>query len=522
MRAALYARYSTDKQREASITDQHRDCARLAERHGFRVIAEFSDAAISGGTATRPGYQRMLEAARRGEFDVIVAEDTSRLWRNMAEQSPRIAELTDLGIAVVTHDLDTRIETAGMLGAVLGASSEAYRREIGRRTRRGLEGRARAKKATGGRAYGYDTVDGDLVIREDRAAIVREIFARFADGDSLRTIAADLNARGVPSAASTWNRKQRPADGRWRVSGLHSMLRNEIYIGRQIWNRSRWIRSAADSSKRRRVENPSSQWVVHERPELAIVDRQTWERVQRRHHEHAELFRPGPGGKPRYLLSGLLRCAACGGAYVIVAHNPVRYGCSTNRQAGESVCDNDRRVGRDVAEQRILEYVADRMLSAEAIEAAIRAVRQMARAEAEAQAQTSDLSRLESELAELERLRDSGAVSGEILAPALERAHRQLDRARRPKSSSNTIATVFGAEQAYREMLGSLRDAITGDDIPATREALRDMLGTIPLHRRGKTLVAELRPEEVLLVSGSETGMVAGACYWLELTPPNS
>jgi len=115
MRAALYARYSTDLQRPESIADQLRICDRLAQSFKFEVVARFSDAAISGGTSARPGYQDMLRAARRREFDAIVAEDTSRLWRNLAEQSPRLAELSDLGISVVTHDLDTRHESADNL-----------------------------------------------------------------------------------------------------------------------------------------------------------------------------------------------------------------------------------------------------------------------------------------------------------------------------------------------------------------------------------------------------------------------
>jgi site-specific DNA recombinase len=155
MKAAIYARYSTDMQRKESIEDQFRVCERLAERHDFRVALRFSDAAISGGTTQRPGYQNMLKAARHREFDVIVAEDTSRLWRNLAEQSPRLAELSDLGLHVVTADFDSRSESAGILGAVTGAMGEQYRKEIGRRVRRGLEGLARNGKSAGGRSYGY-------------------------------------------------------------------------------------------------------------------------------------------------------------------------------------------------------------------------------------------------------------------------------------------------------------------------------------------------------------------------------
>ena len=94
MRAAIYARYSTEQQSANSIDDQIRVCERLAERHGCTVVERFSDAAISGGTSERPAYQAMLTAARRREFDVIVAEDTSRLWRNMAEQAPRLASVS--------------------------------------------------------------------------------------------------------------------------------------------------------------------------------------------------------------------------------------------------------------------------------------------------------------------------------------------------------------------------------------------------------------------------------------------
>jgi site-specific DNA recombinase len=85
MKAALYARYSTDKQRDASIEDQFRECERVCRSVGFEIVARFEDKGMSGGTADRPGYQALLHAARRREFTVIVAEDISRLWRNRAE-----------------------------------------------------------------------------------------------------------------------------------------------------------------------------------------------------------------------------------------------------------------------------------------------------------------------------------------------------------------------------------------------------------------------------------------------------
>jgi site-specific DNA recombinase len=174
-------------------------CVRIAERHGLEVIGRYEDAALSGGTTRRQGYQRMLEGARRREFDVIVAEDVSRLWRLMAEQAPRLAELRDLDVQVITQDFDTRHESADILGAVNGAMSEHYRQEIGRRTRRGLEGRARAGKPTGGKAHGYiaarDSATGDREIHPEQAKVVLRIFEDYANGLSPRAIAAALTRR---------------------------------------------------------------------------------------------------------------------------------------------------------------------------------------------------------------------------------------------------------------------------------------------------------------------------------------
>jgi DNA invertase Pin-like site-specific DNA recombinase len=102
MRAALYARFSTEKQRDASIDDQFRECERVAKAAGLEVVARFEDRIISGGTARRPGYQALLTAVHKREFDVIVCEDISRLRRNRAEFGPHSAELEDLGVHCLT------------------------------------------------------------------------------------------------------------------------------------------------------------------------------------------------------------------------------------------------------------------------------------------------------------------------------------------------------------------------------------------------------------------------------------
>lgn len=214
MRAALYARYSTEKQSAASIEDQFRECDRVAKAAGLQVVARFEDKGISAGTAERAGYQALMAAARRRQFDVIVTEDISRLWRNRAEFGPRSAELEDLGIHWLSCvGQDTRRDGWGLVVQVLQAMAEHARREASYRTRRGLEGRARQGKTAGGRSYGYVPAalsgTGRIEIDEAQAAIVRRIFERYADGKSPRAIADELNRDKVPAPGAAWARTER-------------------------------------------------------------------------------------------------------------------------------------------------------------------------------------------------------------------------------------------------------------------------------------------------------------------------
>jgi DNA invertase Pin-like site-specific DNA recombinase len=268
MRAALYARYSTENQREASIDDQLRECKKLAAANDFVVVDQFADYGISGGTSERPGYQLMLSQARVGKFEAIVAEDLSRLWRGMAEQAPRLAELSDLGLHVVTHDFDSRQDSAEILGAVSGAMNSIYRKEISRRTKRGLEGKALAGQSTGGRCYGYR---GITVVDVDQAHTIRKIFELCAEGWSAQHIA---NIIGCPQCLSPGGKT------RWAASTILSILRNPRYTGAVRWGKTASKPSAVDSRLRRRLVKPQAT-VERQDESLRIVPQELWDRVQR-------------------------------------------------------------------------------------------------------------------------------------------------------------------------------------------------------------------------------------------------
>lgn len=244
MKAALYARFSTDKQREASIDDQHRQNQRVADGHQLLVGLRFADEGISGGTAQRPGYQSMLDAARRGEFDVIIAEDISRLWRNRAEYGSRSAELEDLGVHLLTAVGDDTRRDGWMVVTIKLALAEQGRREISYRTRRGMEGLALNGQSTGGRCYGYRNGD----IYEHEAKTVRQIFAWAVEyGCNTRWIAKRLNATTLEFFPA-------PRGGRWSHSTIQGILANRRYTGAVIYGATESKGGARDSRLKTRVE----------------------------------------------------------------------------------------------------------------------------------------------------------------------------------------------------------------------------------------------------------------------------
>lgn len=258
MRAALYARYSTELQREESIDDQLSACERVAQQQGLTVVSRFSDASVSGGKTDRPGYQAMLTAARSGEFEVIVAEDISRLWRARAEYGQRSAELEDLNVHLVTCvGDDTRRDGYGLVLGIKSAIAEHQRREISYRTVRGMEGLARAGKSTGGRLFGYGS--------QAEADTVARVFRERGSGMGIREILVGLDRDGLPAPRGT----------RWSYNAVKRLLSNPRYAGAAIWGATQRRVRAQDGRRGRPVMRPGGPLVVGECKPL--ISKALWE-----------------------------------------------------------------------------------------------------------------------------------------------------------------------------------------------------------------------------------------------------
>jgi len=204
IRAAIYARFSSEKQNERSIEDQIELCRTLANRQGYTVVGTYEDRAVSGAsTANRLGFLKMMRAAKNGEFDVIVTEDMDRISRDQADFHLALKQLRFLNI-----DLCTVTGIVGQLeGSVRAMMGQLYLENLAQKTRRGLAGVVRDGRHAGGRSYGYRAIPGQpgrLVVEDTEAQIVRRIFADYLKGDSARTDRRGAQPREDSGAKDRW------------------------------------------------------------------------------------------------------------------------------------------------------------------------------------------------------------------------------------------------------------------------------------------------------------------------------
>ncbi len=488
MRAALYARFSTDQQSQASIPDQFAACERLALREGLTVVARFSDAAISGASiANRPGFLDMMRAAERGAFDVVIAEALDRLSRSQADTAVLFDDLRFMRVGVRTISEGVVSE---MHVGLMGTMNAMALGETGRKTRRGLAGRVAEGLSGGGRSYGYAVsrrfdADGARIaglrsIDPAEAAIVRRIFAEYAAGLSPRAIVQRLNAEGVPS----------PRGGTWNASTINGnagrgngVLHNQLYRGVIVWGRQAWAKDRRSGKRRARAGDPG-EILRRDAPELRIVSDEAWAAVQARHAAMTHVQGPRAANaarRPVRLLSGLLRCGHCAGALVVIGAKG-RIGCSTFREKGSAVCDNGATALSAEVERRVLAALRGNLLRPELVEEYVREFH--TEATRRSKQKQGDRGRLERELAEAgrraARLVDQ-VVEGELSGPAvkarlefLERRRGEIEAELGAMAAPDVVRLHPGAAAEYRRQFEALQTVLgAGDEDMVERETAR-------------------------------------------------
>ena len=199
MKAAIYARYSSDNHRDASIADQLRVCREFAAREGWTVVQEFTDRAISGATLLRSGFQALMRDALNGRFDVVLAEALDRFSRDQEDTAGLFKRLTFAGVNIVTlAEGDITHLHVGLKGTM----NALLLKDLADKTRRGLRGRVELGKSGGGLCYGYKVRSRGRMARGRQAIarsfaeaeVIRRIFRDYAAGVSPEELAKRLNA----------------------------------------------------------------------------------------------------------------------------------------------------------------------------------------------------------------------------------------------------------------------------------------------------------------------------------------
>jgi DNA invertase Pin-like site-specific DNA recombinase len=491
-RAAIYARFSTDLQDERSIEDQVSLCRQYSQREGLDVVAIFDDRARSGGSILgRDGLLRLMDRAREHAFDVVVVEALDRLSRDMEDLAGVHKRLSFLGIEIrAVHEGVVNTVLVGLRGLV----GQLYREDNAHKVRRGQAGRIGQGLNAGGRTYGYAPVPGDRgrrVIVEAEAEIVRRIYREYAAGRTPRDIAHDLNRERVPPPRGrAWNASTINGNTR-RGTGL---LQNELYAGRLVWNKVRMVKDP-DTGKRISRPNPPNEWQIAEVPQLAIISRDLFE-TSRRRKEARGVTHPSLQRRPRHLLSGLLRCGACGAGMSTNGKDNsgrTRIRCSAATESG--TCPDPKTFYLDTVERAVLNGLTAEMRHPDVIAEYVRSYHEeRKRLAADADRKRARLERKLGELdREIERLIDAIAKGhGEpaILGPrstALAGERKQIAAELEVGPPSIEVIKLHPAVLArYEEQLERLREALAagvraGDSESA--EAIRDLVETVTIFR---------------------------------------
>ncbi len=542
-RAAIYARYSSNNQRDASIEDQVRICRERIEREGWTFAEIYSDAALSGATTLRPGYQAMLEAARDGQFDVLVSEALDRLSRDLSDVALLHKHFSFLGVQLVTL---AEGEITDLHVGLKGTMNALYLKDLADKTRRGLEGRVRQGRSGGGLCYGYEVMRdhgdqdspdrGGRRIIEDQAKIVRRIFESFAAGSSPRVIAVALNKEGI---AGPRGRPWGPSTiyGNWRRGT--GILNNELYVGRLIWNRQRFVKDPR-TGKRIAKPNPESEWITQDVPELRLVPDELWLEVKRQQQATRKLLVEDRNGirserarRPTYLLSGLLKCGDCGGGVSKISTH--HYGCSNARNRG--ICENRLTIRRDVLEESVLVGLKKRLMHPDLVKEFIaeyhREFNRLGATQDDARRQAKrELESVGREIREIVDAIKSG-IRGPTMAAELTALEQRKEVLERELESDPPppVRVHPNLTEVYRERVENLRQALNGNDIRSDAatvlRGLIDEIRLIPVEGQlGVYLVGNLaaildlcaKKNPGSIETGAQITLVAGAGFVQEHT----
>lgn len=341
LRAVFYARVSTEEERQLNALEkQVAECKDAILRKGWKLVDQYVDEGKSGTQIKRRDeYKRLFEDLESDKFDIVVIKSQDRLQRNTLDWYIWIDRLTTHGKRLYMYIEDTFYSPDNaLISGIKAILAEEYSRELSKKINNSYKRRIEAAKngekisiVNNSRSLGYDKVNGELVINEKEAEVVRMIFNMYASGEGLRAISNTLYDMGYR------NRSGNEID----PTTISRMLSSEKYKGVYVINQRHY-----DFDTKKTVLNPKSEWVHIPGAVPAIVEPELWDRVQEIKGSKVQSIKNEKRGRNcgKSIFSGKIYCAKCGAKYWRSLENGyVKFKCSSYSKYGKipgKGCDN--------------------------------------------------------------------------------------------------------------------------------------------------------------------------------------
>jgi site-specific DNA recombinase len=499
-RAAIYARFSTDRQDERSIDDQIALCSDIAKREDLKVVKTFVDYAKSGATLDRDGVRELRESMLANKFDVLICESLTRLSRDEEDLHGLWKRLDFNSIDVLT--IDGKVTPMHVL--MMSWFGKEFLRQLGIHVRRHHSNFARQGKIAGSVPYGYRIVEGkpgEPEIDPEQAKIVRRIFKEYAAGRSPRMIARKLTEDGVPCS----RHRRMAGDIAWNYQALigsgatAGMLSNRLYIGELIWNQTRTMINpdTLKKNKRKTKEQP----IVTPVPHLRIVEQSLWDAVQATRDGRRRGKRPGTIIPRRdHLLAGILRCGTCNGMMRMV--NQRQFACATADAKG--TCPHSKSYNGKLLVEGLSTRLAEYTANPQRIEEALGELKAKFRVAAKnVKSESVEEARKRLNRAQLAIDRVVGLILRDVITE--QEAGAELVKLRQEKATYEERLRLIEAEKnvvelhptgmaGFKTALKKLNDVLRNPADPRFKDLFRNLIDTIVIHPTAPRAPYEVSP----------------------------
>ena len=418
---AIYCRLSRDDEQAGesnSIVNQKAILKKYAKEQGFRNIQFFVDDGFSGANFNRPEWQRMIAMVEADQIGVLLAKDMSRIGRNYLEvgfYTEILFPKHNVRFIAINSGVDSANQMDNDFTPFLNIINEFYVKDSSKKVKASMKQKGESGEyLTTNPPYGYmkdpDNPKKHWIIDDEAAAVVRQIFAWCMEGYGPSQIAHKLKDAKVDCPTVHWAKMGRNAPAKtpddpydWAPRTISGILERQEYLGHMVNFRTH--RQSYKSKKK--IENPQSEWKIFENTHDAIVDEETFYRVQELRKNKR---RPARTGKSN-MFSGIVRCADCGEKLYYCTSNSFEsrqdhFVCSTSRKKGKDVCDTHF-IRAVVLEEGTLQHMRMVISCVASYEDAFRralGAKRSAEVRKELAAKRRMLQKSENRLAELDRL----------------------------------------------------------------------------------------------------------------------